>query len=238
LWLNSNFTDTSSIERTINTALKAALNIPDSITTAKPAPDNKVFILKCREYFGKLLGLKSFEVKEKKVMITPRVEKKKSPVDSFEKYKLSPNIVPYKSQLPVEGKSIKLFIQSAVKNKPRPESPVDLKKAGLEKKGHREYRPELYDTLVRQYKHSSKKYSDHFTPEDLSPRFFKHKYENSRSSARLKSIVIEIDPNYQSFNKKSNNSYIKKYKFAGYPNKPRSKSSKLTKRMKRFKLNL
>jgi hypothetical protein len=117
--------------------------------------NTKKIILACRESFFKLLKLKNSEFRTKRVVSCTRSIEKQSKKHSTPK-----------CRLPVEGHSIKLQSPSSVKL-PRNDSQ-------LSQKSTQDYHPELYETLVEQYKMMWKvNNSGQASPEELSPRIYK-----------------------------------------------------------------
>ena len=72
-----------------------------------------------------------------------------------------------KFKLPIQGKAIRLQSPSAGKIQPVKATCMSLEKISTIR--HREYHPELLETLVEQYRN----YSQNASPEPLSPRIFK-----------------------------------------------------------------
>ncbi|OMJ74662.1 hypothetical protein SteCoe_26374 [Stentor coeruleus] len=218
LWLYNNFTNTGEIQENLSSLIHNFINNTSvQIWTSEKYSENKKLLMTCRESFFKLLKLKNSEFKTKKILPIMKSQNKGTFKDMFEK-----------CRLPVEGRSIKLSSPQSL-NKIKVMIEINQENQPQPEVKNREYHPELYDTLVQQYKLSSKQsHSGAMTPETLSPRIFKQTRGNTKCVTPNRYYTNEIKFRSSRLEKSFNSKpeYIIRSEKRTYSTKP-------TKRIKR-----
>ena len=170
-----------------------------------------------------MLKLKTSENKGKRVSSLIKVHEKQNFTVNFSK-----------CRLPVEGKSIVLQSPKSFIIKERV-LPLDLKENTKVIQG---YRPELYETLIKQYKSRSKnRQSGQYTPENLSPRIYKLKRKSPTPKYYLNTEIQIPLKLHKLKTKKLDKCLSSKQKIIANCGK-RAQSSKSFKKLKQRRLNL
>ena len=200
-------------------------SIINEIWVQENCTDTKRIIFICRENLFKLLKLKKFEDKSRKILAAVKIPEKIQITNNFSQ-----------CRLPVEGKSMKLQSPSSGS---RPRLPVEEVTTPVRaNKVSTDYHPELYELLVRQYKHLSKnKPSGVLTPENMSPRFFNNRSEQFKPNTPLR-ISRKVGTSNQEITKKDlETSISNKNRLLIRTGKIRVHSLKIIKRLKQKKKN-